>query len=454
VRDLAFVVAWVVLLPLAVRGGAQLGVVLWTWTSLLAPNEVLYGIGSELPYAKIAAVLTLGLMLAGRGGGMKLRWDASVLLMIALAVWGLAAQSMGIAADPAAGWDLYEKYLKILLLGVVVTVVMRDRLRLHALLLAICLGIGFSSLGEGAKFLLSGGAHKVQGTLSTGDNNQIGLDVLLIMPILYYLHATARRRPARIIWLSALGMCPVCVIATASRAAFVGLALLGVVYVLRTRRKVVGLLTVALVAFAGSQLVSDAWVNRMNTIQSAEDDDSFLGRVGAWKISTVVALHHPLTGGGFHAIQNGDVWTPTLGEASQMDWFGTPPPPLAVHAAHSIYFEVLGDLGFVGLALFLALFRVAWRNAVKVRAMVRRSQRPDLVWAGQLAGALQVSVLVFLVVGASLSAAYYDLDYLLVAMLAVLRDLVERALREPPPVRTDAPEPAPPRRAAAPLPVG
>jgi len=68
-----------------------------------------------------------------------------------------------------------------------------------------------------------------------------------------------------------------------------------------------------------------------------------------------------------------------------------------------------------------------------VRRLLRRSQRPDLAWAGTMAAALQASVLVFLIGGGSLSAAYLDIDYLLVAMLAVLRDLVERALREPAP---------------------
>lgn len=455
-RDLAFVAAWVVLLPLALRSGAQLGVVLWAWTSLLAPNDVLYGLGAGLPYAKIAAGLTLGLMLAGRGGGIRMRWDASVLLMIALALWGIASQSMGVAADPTDGWDLCQKYVKVLLLGVVVTGVMRDRLRLHALLLAICLGIGFTGLGEGAKFLLSGGGHKIEGTASTGDNNQIGLDVLLIIPLLYYLHATARQRPMRVVCIAVMGMCAVCIIATASRAAFMGLALLGVVYVLSSRRKVLGLLTVTLISIAGSQLVSDAWVNRMNTIQSAEEDDSFMGRVGAWKVSAALALHRPLVGGGFHAIQHVEVWGANVGDAGQLDWFGTP-PPLVQHAAHSIYFEMLGDLGFGGLALFVALFAVAWRNAAKVRRLVRRSLRPDLAWAGSLAGALQASVLVFLVGGSMLSAAYYDIDYLLVAMLAVLRDLVERTLREPAPTsaRADVPALAPARaQAAPPVPVG
>jgi putative inorganic carbon (HCO3(-)) transporter len=446
-RDLAFLAAWAVFLPLALQG-AQLGVLLWAWTSLLAPDDVLYGLGAAFPFAKIAAIVTLGLMLIGRGGGIRLRWDATALLLIGLALSGAVSQATGLAADTAAGWDLYQKFAKILLLALVVTAVMRDRLRLHALLLAICLGMGFTGLGEGAKFLLSGGGHQVLGTPSTGDNNQVGLDVLLIMPMLYYLHGTAKNRVLRLTCLAVGVMCAICIIATASRAAFIGLALLGVAFVLSSRRKVLGMLVVILVGLAGTQLVSDRWVERMDTIKTAEDDDSFLGRVGAWKISTAVALERPAFGGGFHAIQHPDVWAAHYAEASHMDSLISAIPTLTPKAAHSIYFEVLGDMGFVGLALFLALFATALRNAGMVRSLVRRSGRRDLDWAAGMAGALRISVLVFLIGGASLSAAYYDIDYLLVAMLAVLRDLVERALREQP-----APVPVA-RAAATPVAVG
>jgi probable O-glycosylation ligase (exosortase A-associated) len=444
-RDLAFIASWVLLVPLALQG-AHLGVLLWAWTSLLAPNDVLYGMGASLPYGKISALLTFALLLFGRGGGMKMRWDATVLLMLALALSALVSQMMGLTAEAASGWDLYQKYVKILLLAVVVTAVMRDRMRLHALLLVICLGIGFTGLGEGAKFLLSGGGHKVEGTPSTGDNNQIGLDVLMILPMMFYLHATAHRRMLRLVCVAVGIMCAICIIATASRAAFVGLVVLSILFVVGSRRKVPGLVFIALLALGGAQLVGHAWVARMNTIDNAENDDSFLGRVGAWKVSTVLALHNPMFGGGMHAIQHYDVWTTYLPEAQQLDWFGTP-PPRDIHAAHSIYFEILGDLGFVGLFLFLALFAVALRNAIAVRRMVRRSRRPDLAWAATLAGALQASTIVFLIGGASLSAAYYDIDYLIVAILAVLRDMVERALREPAPIPVAAPVPVRGQRA-------
>ena len=162
-RDLAFVAAWSVLLPLALQG-AHLGVLLWAWTSLLAPNDVLYGLGAGLPFAKVAALLTLGLMLLGRGGGVRLRWDPTVLLMLSLGALRPCVTGGRFVSQYRRRLGIYRKYAKILMLAVVASAVMQDRLRLHALLLAICLGIGFTGLGEGAKFLLSGGGHKVQGS--------------------------------------------------------------------------------------------------------------------------------------------------------------------------------------------------------------------------------------------------------------------------------------------------
>jgi probable O-glycosylation ligase (exosortase A-associated) len=428
-RDLAFVAAWIILVPLALQG-PQLGVLLWAWTSLLAPNDVLYGLGASVPFAKVTALVTLGPILLGRRGGMRLQASPTVLIMVAMAVASLVSQLTALPANTDNGWDLYQKFVKILLLALLVTALMRDRLRLHALLLAICLGIGFTGLGEGAKFLLSAGGHKVEGTASTGDNNQIGLDVLLILPMLHYLFITAQRRVLRGVALAVGVMCVVCVVATASRAAFVGLALLAVAYVLTSRRKVAGLLLVAAIAAGGSQLVSTSYVDRLDTLKSADSDDSFLGRVAAWKVSTAVALEHPLFGGGFHAIQNGDVWFPHVPAAEQLGVIDVPDWPTYPKAAHSIYFEILGDQGFIGLGLFLALFWVGWRNAGATRRVLRRSGRGDLRWATQMAGALQISLVLFLIVGGSLSAAYYDIDYLIVAMLAALRELVERSLRE------------------------
>jgi len=90
------------------------------------------------------------------------------------------------------------------------------------------------------------------------------------------------------------------------------------------------------------------------------------------------------------------------------------------HAAHSIYFQVLGDLGFVGLALYLLLLAAAWRNASL--AIKHSLANPEVRWAHDLARTFQYCLLPFIVSGAALSMAYFDLAFVLVALTAVLRE--------------------------------
>jgi probable O-glycosylation ligase (exosortase A-associated) len=423
-RDLAFIVGWAAIVPLALLG-LPAALLLWTWSSLLAPNDVLYGLGQALPFSKLAVGIALLALVTGRPGSAQLHWNSTLLLLCAFAAVGLASQSSPLAVDTTDGWELFGRLLKILLLAGLVAAVMQDRLRLHALVLAICLGIGFTGAAEGAKFLLSGGANKALGAASKGDNNQVALQVLMILPLVRYLHQAAARSSLRIAYLVAGAFQVFCIIGSNSRAGVVGLAVFGVVVALGSKRKVAGLILVLVFTLVCSHLVSQAWVARMQTIESANDDESFVGRLGAWEVSMVIAGERPLLGGGFHAVQHADVWREHVAEAYRQKLF-TNEPPTGPRAAHSIYFEVLGDLGFGGLSLFLLLLAAGWRNAAAVRRLVRRSGRPDLAWAASLASALQLSLLLFLVDGATLSAAYFDIDYLLVAMAAGLRGLVQR----------------------------
>ena len=101
-----------------------------------------------------------------------------------------------------------------------------------------------------------------------------------------------------------------------------------------------------------------------------------------------------MIGGGFSAVN--------LDEVAQA--FQSPGSLKAGKAAHSIYFEVLGDHGFVGLALYLLILAAAWFNTFTVLRLTRG--RPDLDWANRLARTLQVSMIGFLIGGAALSMAY------------------------------------------------
>src|SRR3546814_18270546 len=119
------------------------------------------------------------------------------------------------------------------------------------------------------------------------------------------------------------------------------------------------------------------WFNRMSTIQQADKDGSFMGRVVAWKISTLLALDHPILGGGITAIQNEAMWSHYAARFGQLRFIPTPEPDDKPHAAHSVYFQHLADVGFVGLGLFLLFLFRAWRSCGK-RTQTKEHRRPSV----------------------------------------------------------------------------
>ena len=149
----------------------------------------------------------------------------------------------------------------------------------------------------------------------------------------------------------------------------------------------------------------------MATIGASDVDGSAQGRINAWMMAWNLAVARPI-GGGFEVI------TPEL-------FARYAPNPLDIHAAHSIYFQVLGEHGFVGLFLFLLLWWSVWRWAGRLR-VTGRTSTPD-AWARQLGGMIQVSLVGYLVGGAFLSLAYFDLPYNLLVLAVVARRLVRQA---------------------------
>ena len=105
------------------------------------------------------------------------------------------------------------------------------------------------------------------------------------------------------------------------------------------------------------------------------------------------------------------------------------PPLTGPLAAHSIYFETLGDLGFPGFLLFLAMLSVGYRNTRLIRRLARDD--PALQWAGDLASLLGISLIIYMVNGAMLSAAYSSLLYIMLTTISLLRRHVEETVGVP-----------------------
>ena len=99
------------------------------------------------------------------------------------------------------------------------------------------------------------------------------------------------------------------------------------------------------------------------------------------------------------------------------------PNPQAIHAAHSIYFQVLGEHGFIGLFLFIGMWLSVWRTG---SWLIRNGGKvPDTLWCKNLGAMCQVSLVGYAVGGAFLSLAYFDLPYNILVVAVLTRRWVE-----------------------------
>ena len=320
---------------------------------------------------------------------------------------------------PEWGDDLYQRLFKVVAAAIFVRFTVVDRARLHAVLIAIALAVGAGAVDEGAKFVLSGGGHHVLGPRSWGDENSTAAIILMVMPIVLCIYKTANNK----IFKNGCGLvflgCIVAVIGTYSRGGFIGLIIFYFIFMSSSKNKFIPIIILMVFFFVGASLVPESWFDRIHSTANAGSDASSMGRVVQWKILTLMALDHPLLGAGPIANMDPLIWGPYATRlASELTFISTPPPDIP-HASHSIYFQVLGEYGFTGIIIYLALYWMTLRMASNI---VKEAKKTGMqLWKADIATAIRGSLILYLITGAALPIVYLEFPYLLIGCISALR---------------------------------
>lgn len=435
-RDLLIAMIVLVTLPMAFAR-PMVGLWLWIGFSYMNPHRITWGFATTFPWVMLVACVTLFSLVINPQQRQSIPWKPITVLLLAFLFWTGVTSITAVKSD--AAWAQWEIFLKIMVMAFATLVLVTDRQRLHWVLWAIVLSFGFWGFKGGLFTIVSGGGYHVLGPIRSffRDNNQFALVMCMTLPLMRYLQLNASSKWIhRGLWVLML-MTIVSIIGTYSRGGFLGLATIAFMLVLKSRNRV-PLIAVGLVlAVSALAFMPQKYIERMSSIDNYEQDASATGRLHSWRFATNVALDRPLTGGGF------DVW------ASDLMWFQYGPPGATHRAIHSIFFQVLGEQGFVGLGLFLALIAVGLNALRKIKKLAR--DRPDIHWMSDLAAMLQVSLIGYLAAGAFLPMPYFDLFYQILVLVVVLQVFAERAVQRSPQARTmDQKTTAEPRPAPVP----
>jgi probable O-glycosylation ligase (exosortase A-associated) len=251
------------------------------------------------------------------------------------------------------------------------------------------------------------------------DNNDFGLGLVVMLPLVFYQwHLATNRHVRRGLMLMGF-LVTLAVFFTYSRGALVGVCAMGAVFWLRSRAKFTTALLIAALAVSIYSVAPEQWFKRMGTIETYQDDGSAMSRIHLWQVSLRIAELHPITGGGFRVT----FWPTVTNNMLRGTDLGKLTKP---RAAHSIYFDALSEHGWVGLFLFLMIFGYSWVNCAW---LIRHSRnKPDLVWANLLGRMGQAVLVGYATAGAFASQAYLDEYWCIIFIFEAARRLLAKEI--------------------------
>lgn len=417
-RDIVFVIAFIILFFLSLKR-PFVAVSLWIWSGLFVPSYWLYGFASSYSYNTMFALSTmLGYLFYKRKPEFKVN---IIFIFVLLFFIQTTITSFYALAPSFIVWGDWENFSKVILFFIFTSLIIRSRNQFNFFIWAIVLSISFMGFVEGLKYISSGGYHHIKGPSGNilSDNNHMAVALCMTLPLISYLIPETNEKLIKNGLRVMFVICIIAILGTYSRGGFIGLVIVLGYFLLKTQHKIKGIITIVFVGILASVYVSSSWINRMDSIDNPMDSGSFTTRINSWKIHTLMALDRPFVGGGFKGALMGEQWRRLAVDIDKFDFIPTPPPGNKGWAAHSIYFQALGDQGFPGLFLFLSIIFLCFMKLTSIeKYYLNLGSKED--WHSNLAKMIKVSLMAYCVAGAAVSLAYVELLYAILSATSCL----------------------------------
>lgn len=398
-------------------------VLVYAYVDIVSPQRLSYFLLNAIPISAIAFAGAFGWWLL-IDKKTDARFSARQGLLLLLLFW--CAFTTVNAAFPAEAASKWGWVWKALVFAIFLPLTLRTRLRMEALALVMVLCASSIIVTGGIKTLLSGGGY---GELNLMIDNNSGLYegstistvAIAIIPLILWLarHGTIfpPDRKVRLYALALSGACLLIPIGTATRTGLLCILLLGAMMVWHSQRRLLFGAGAALAAMVAVPFLPSAFTERMGTIKNYQGDQSASTRLAVWQWTWDYVKDHPL-GGGFDAYRANSFTydTVTVVRDDSGSHLVRSKVTEKERAYHSAYFEMLGEQGYVGFALW-ALLHISSLIATRgVYRRYRKSTDADEQWIAPLALALQQGHLLYLLGATFVGIAFQPFIFMMLAL--------------------------------------
>ena len=429
-RDIAIVLMLLFLFAAACKR-PFLMTLAYLYVDVVQPQEVSYYLVNSVPVSLIfgAAAVLFFLLFDDKRHLHFGRLQALMLLFLAWITFTTFNAQL-----PEQAWVKWDPAWKAIAFGAFMPFVLRTRQRIEAGLLFLVLCVGALTISGGMKTLAGGGGY---GTMSlfvdsnTGlyEGSTISAIAIAVIPLILYLYQFNRIVPkSRMTWLLAAGLIFAALlipIGTEARTGLVCIAVLAGLLFLRVKRKFIYLAAATVLAVAVVPLLPETFTGRMSTIKSYDEDNSASTRLAVWGWTLDFVREHPL-GGGFSAYKLNEIEVEVQRRSG--DDSNSSERTVTIQdearAFHSSYFETLGEHGYPGLLIYLAmLFTALWQLR---RLYQRFKTSEENHWIADLARSLGHTLIIYMVGSIFIGIAFQSTLYFMLAFAGALVNVASR----------------------------
>lgn len=436
-RDIAFVAFLFAFIGLGFRK-PFLFVLCFCYIDIVAPQRLSYFLINSIPISLIVFLFAIGgWLIADDKHGTRWSGRQTVLLLLLFYCW---LTTMG-ADFPVEAAEKWAWVWKALLWATFLPLVLRTRLRIEALTLIMLLSAATITIAGGIK-TAAGGSGYGQLQLLLAENyglyegSTMSCVAISIIPLIlwYRRHGTVFPPDWRVS-LFCFALCFACLllpVGTQTRTGLVCILVLAILSLRSVKHRFLYIAGAGLLAAAAIPFLPQSYTQRMETIQGYKADESASTRVAVWAWTWEFAKERPF-GGGFQSYLQNHVRVERQGTAFD------PANPLSTEtstyednarAFHSSYFEMLGEQGYPGLALWLLLHIAGLAQMERIRRRYGRTRRAEEQWIAPFATALQQGHIIYLVGSLFVGIAFQPFIYMMIALEIGLTTYCRRRERE------------------------
>ena len=404
-------------------------VLAFCYIDIVAPQKLSYFLLNSVPVSLIVFGLAIVGWLAVDDKRDARFSGRQMLLVLLLGYCGLTTLS---ADFPVEAQDKWAWVWKALVWAIFLPLTLRTKLRIEALALIMLLAAASIAIAGGIKTAAGGGGYGALQLLldenyGLYEGSTMSTVAIAIIPLILWIrkHGTVFPPDWRVslFCFALVFACLLLPVGTQARTGLVCIAVLAILSLRAVKHRILYIGGAALLALVAVPFLPQSYTARMETIRDHRADQSASTRVAVWAWTWEYAKDNPF-GGGFEAYRQNEI---RVDKAATGDASAAPETYAErARAYHSSYFEMLGEQGYPGLALFLALHISGLIGMERIRRRYRATRRAEEQWIAPLATALQHGHIIYLVGSLFVGIAFQPFIYMMIALQIGLASYVRR----------------------------